>query len=1796
MANILSSATINFSEAGLAELRSSLSGITQDFDTRIGEQSAELQSAMDSLSKHQQALQTNIDWWDRTRWNDQQLLNRSIGELREADEFQREQDRLLLERTIQGLESSFESQSLISQENVASLRDQFEKVQRGFQKGEETRALAEGFYKDKLGLLEDLFKLNKADLDRDRASARATLRSLGRSQALVRQQMEVAKGIEDRNLEVNQLLREELQAQRRDTMVSGRIASAQTNMLREFFGYGQGAAIGGPIEGQTQFEQAQRVRAIASQIAINSAKRRLIMLKAKNIRLGYKKELEGLNRQKIKARASVKKIDSALAKQNLNHALDKRIIKFNLDGIGIERKHAKIGLEAQRGITQRKVSHQLDMRKIMTESYNFGKKMSNQITLLKRNTAEAKLERTVGRSFHEYMVEMQNNHAKFNDAYLTNERDIKIANRASDRKKLKLKSLIKAKEKTLRERQDEIEAYEEALGGGSSVMYYNQNGSVFSETDKEFSEKNLSKLVSRGIEAEVQKSSEEYTNEILELRRKNVKDNLNRWYEKKKTDFAMRAQADPLNFNYAEETKAFETQVISELNPLIESLAPEDKNEVLYSFQSEMNALKLKALKETHKQEVKKAEDNFEDKLERFNAIDDVEELGNATEGVLQDIELAQSQQIITSAEATKLKEGVEERQEKLGLGALEVAADELHFKEGKDAALNSLDEVIKGKSFKKRSYDYQKKVYALYRKHKRMEGVSKDDSAGAISRQLKSLNKSYKTTEIGFFENEGASASELFNINDKRRQAIAELIPKEKDKFKKEELREELTLLNMREGIIRFGLTNTGKFGRAKPRQIVELLDKLSEEDEKLLDEKGNLTPLGIKALVQVREVKENWRGKDFEDLDKFSDNILKNQANKDPQMDVLKDQNILNIENDGMQRVAELGKSLGINKFLRTPQGAALANVLIKYEMTKHLGDKKGLLPKQAEVLRDSVLNVVQHARNVKGSAVEAFTNITEWIKKNFDMDDVLEHVLFDDKNPSKVNLSNLMSIAGQVNQGGATGRRLAVWIDAISGNASEGVRQNVVAGMNNLMPKVIEFLHKNPEYLGPYGNKDGVAAFITASVIGSLLDANKLNILTGLSNKELNFQDLASKNQEVNQVIEEVRNSRIKLSDQVWVNASSQNFGDEKERIVVNNPENIATNLDVNSSKRMNSYKSSFRMPDGKTGNYMIRDQGLLRKKYAVAKAFSSIKNWADARQFYENVRVVGKFIQERNPSSGEWKNIKKPNGEYLTWDLSRLSKKFQANISSKGELPFDVPWDKIKRHFAGRVGYRDVGGIATYVRDADDYNFQVKKDGVIYSVSVDNNYTFSIESDGLDTYADTNLSAEERKEVSDRIERGDLDSFEKDFDKGFWQSIKDLGSYESPYKFQSLSDIPSIVGKRDERDKALRSKSYQMKGPTAGKIKSVYDGDTITIEMPHPNKGTFDFSVRIKGIDAPERGTKEGDKLAVILRDMLVGADIEFKQEGRGYYGRALGEIMIDGEPLSEMLLGYGVVLEYAAPKGKDVSYDIEKKKSGLDRRPLGINLQGVGLTREFWGKDDYDELVEEFGSKESRQGFLEKDAEKYESSQNYRLRMKKNRTPEEEALVDLPIDKSKSFSPEMTTSKYVEKNYANKSFKEIKKVVKKMGGKELWQNPDIKDESFLRYRFPDNSTIEIVDRKKIREFQAEQQKLKKDHVERVEAEIVKEMEEGIMKENVKERLEELIDEYLDGGQKLSKREKKRRLEFVYNELLLVFKGKKRLKNRRDLIKKANPFFQHTIFSKDKQFSNFLEKQWKERNEE
>ena len=125
-------------------------------------------------------------------------------------------------------------------------------------------------------------------------------------------------------------------------------------------------------------------------------------------------------------------------------------------------------------------------------------------------------------------------------------------------------------------------------------------------------------------------------------------------------------------------------------------------------------------------------------------------------------------------------------------------------------------------------------------------------------------------------------------------------------------------------------------------------------------------------------------------------------------------------------------------------------------------------------------------------------------------------------------------------------------------------------------------------------------------------------------------------------------------------------------------------------------------------------------------------------------------------------------------------------------------------------------------------------------------------------------------------------------------------------------------------------ALSFSTAVLANPYDYKIVKVADGDTVVFEapfMPKPLKPQL--SLRVLGVDTPEKGARAAcpeeaaaaEKASAFTKNLVANAktiQIELKEHDK-FGGRVLGDVIIDGQRLSELLIKNGHARAYFGEK-------------------------------------------------------------------------------------------------------------------------------------------------------------------------------------------------------------------------------------------------------------------------------------
>jgi endonuclease YncB( thermonuclease family) len=118
---------------------------------------------------------------------------------------------------------------------------------------------------------------------------------------------------------------------------------------------------------------------------------------------------------------------------------------------------------------------------------------------------------------------------------------------------------------------------------------------------------------------------------------------------------------------------------------------------------------------------------------------------------------------------------------------------------------------------------------------------------------------------------------------------------------------------------------------------------------------------------------------------------------------------------------------------------------------------------------------------------------------------------------------------------------------------------------------------------------------------------------------------------------------------------------------------------------------------------------------------------------------------------------------------------------------------------------------------------------------------------------------------------------------------------------------------------------------------GKVVTVTDGDTVKVL----DASKTQLTVRLAGIDAPEKKMPFGQKAKEALSDLVFNKTVEVETEKVDRYGRSVGKILVNGRDANLAMVNAGMAWHYK-------KYE---KEQSLSDRLLYANAEQEARTRK-----------------------------------------------------------------------------------------------------------------------------------------------------------------------------------------------------------------------------------------------------
>jgi len=140
----------------------------------------------------------------------------------------------------------------------------------------------------------------------------------------------------------------------------------------------------------------------------------------------------------------------------------------------------------------------------------------------------------------------------------------------------------------------------------------------------------------------------------------------------------------------------------------------------------------------------------------------------------------------------------------------------------------------------------------------------------------------------------------------------------------------------------------------------------------------------------------------------------------------------------------------------------------------------------------------------------------------------------------------------------------------------------------------------------------------------------------------------------------------------------------------------------------------------------------------------------------------------------------------------------------------------------------------------------------------------------------------------------------------------------------------------------------------------RVDRVKDGDTFEARLERTNRGggpaIQHATVRIHGIDAPERGQAYGEQAKAALAALVDGRDVELLETDRDREGRLVAVVMLEGRDVGAVLIRSGhawAFREYLGGVEGDDDYCALEYEARAARRGLwaGAHPRAPWLERE-----------------------------------------------------------------------------------------------------------------------------------------------------------------------------------------------------------------------------------------------------
>lgn len=125
---------------------------------------------------------------------------------------------------------------------------------------------------------------------------------------------------------------------------------------------------------------------------------------------------------------------------------------------------------------------------------------------------------------------------------------------------------------------------------------------------------------------------------------------------------------------------------------------------------------------------------------------------------------------------------------------------------------------------------------------------------------------------------------------------------------------------------------------------------------------------------------------------------------------------------------------------------------------------------------------------------------------------------------------------------------------------------------------------------------------------------------------------------------------------------------------------------------------------------------------------------------------------------------------------------------------------------------------------------------------------------------------------------------------------------------------------------------------------GKVVGVTDGDTVTVL----DASKVQYTIRLAGIDAPEKKMPFGQRSKEHLSDLVFNKDVEVETSKKDRYGRSVGNIFVGGRDANLAMITAGMAWHYK---------QYEREQSASDRLLYANAEEQARSRRDGLWRDD-----------------------------------------------------------------------------------------------------------------------------------------------------------------------------------------------------------------------------------------------